>query len=128
VAIKISETGLQTMLSSFLSSEAMLLKLYTSDVTPTSTTALSTLVEASGNGYAEVSLSGTSNWNITAGTATLTAPVTWTFTGAVGDVYGYYIVGASTGNLIAAEKFATGPYTVATNGDKITVSITITVA
>ena len=128
MAIQISGTGLQTMLSSFLSSETMLLRLYTSDVTPTSTTALSTLSEVSGNGYAEVSLSGTSNWNITNGTATLTSPVTWTFTGAVGDVYGYYIVGASTGNLIAAERFATGPYTVATNGDSITVSITITVA
>jgi len=97
-------------------------------VTPTSTTALSTLSEVSGNGYAEVSLSGTSNWNITNGTATLIAPVTWTFTGAVGNVYGYYIVGGTSGSLIAAERFATGPYTVATNGDSITVSITITVA
>ena len=127
MAIKISATGINTMLTSFLGSEDQILKLYTNDVTPTASTTVSQFTEASGNGYASITLNASSNWSVAAGVAT-TTPQTWNFTGALGSVYGYYLVGATSGSLLAAEKFDNGPYTVSVNGDSITVSITISLA
>ena len=127
MAIQLSSTGINTMLSSFLESEDQILKLYSNDVDPTATTTLSQFTEVAGGGYAEKNLTAVSNWSVAAGVAT-TTPQTWDFTGAAGSVYGYYLVGASTGNLLAAEKFDNGPYTVAVTGDKITVSITLSLS
>ena len=127
MAIQLSTTGIDTMLSSFLGSEDQILKLYSNDVDPTASTTVSQFTEVAGGGYAEKTLNAVSNWSVAAGVAT-TTPQTWEFTGAAGDVYGYYLVGASTGNLLAAEKFDNGPYTVAVDGDKITVSITLSLA
>ena len=127
MAIQLSSTGINTMLSSFLESEDQILKLYSNDVDPTATTTVSQLTEVTGGGYAAKTLNMSSNWSVAAGVAT-TTPQTWEFDAAAGDVYGYYLVGATSGSLLAAEKFDNGPYTVAVDGDKITVSITISLA
>jgi hypothetical protein len=127
VAIQLTSTGINTMLSAFLGSEDQILKLYSNDVDPIVSTTVSQFTEVTGGGYAEKNLNASSNWSVAAGIAT-TTPQTWEFTGAAGEVYGYYLVGATSGNLLAAEKFENGPYTVAVSGDKITVSITISLA
>jgi hypothetical protein len=44
---------------------------------------------------------------------------TWTFTGALGNVYGYYTTRASSGDLVYAERFTDGPYNIVNNGDQI---------
>jgi len=135
VAIQLSTTGIDTMLSSFLSAEDYILKLYSNDVDPTATTTINEFQEVSGGGYAEISLSSGS-WNISQGVATLKNSQTWEFNTDPGDagmaitVYGYYLVG--TGSLqqlvIAAEKFDNGPYSITVDGDKITVNITLSLA
>ena len=135
MAIQLSSTGIDTMLTSFLNAEEYKLKLYSNDVDPTATTTLSQFQEVSGGGYVERSLTG-GNWNVTNGVATLKTPQEWEFNADPGDVgmsitvYGYYLVG--TGSLqqlvIAAEKFDNGPYNVTVDGDKITVSITLSLA
>ena len=127
MAIQLTSTGINTMLSAFLGSEDQILKLYSNDVDPIVSTTVSQFTEVTGGGYAEKNLNASSNWSVAAGIAT-TTPQTWEFTGAAGEVYGYYLVGATSGNLLAAEKFENGPYTVAVSGDKITVSITISLA
>jgi len=126
VAIQLTTTGINTMLSSFLGSEGQILKLYSNDVDPEVSTTVTQFTEFTGDGYSAKTLEST-NWSVAAGVAT-TTPQTWEFTGATGEVYGYYLVGASTGSLIAAEKFSNGPYTVAVSGDKITVSITLSLS
>ena len=126
MAIQLTTTGINTMLSSFLGSEGQILKLYSNDVDPEASTTVTQFTEFTGDGYSEKTLEST-NWSVSAGVAT-TTPQTWEFTGATGEVYGYYLVGASTGKLIAAEKFSNGPYTVAVSGDKITVSITLSLS
>lgn len=126
MAIQLTTTGINTMLSSFLGSEGQILKLYSNDVDPGASTTVTQFTEFTGDGYSGKTLEST-NWSVAAGVAT-TAPQTWEFTGATGEVYGYYLVGASTGTLLAAEKFSNGPYTVAVSGDKITVSITISLS
>lgn len=126
MAIQLTSTGINTMLSAFLGSEDQTLKLYSNDVDPETSTTASQFTEVSGEGYAVKTL-GSSDWSVAAGVAT-TTPQTWQFTGAAGAVYGYYLVGATSGNLLAAEKFENGPYTVSVSGDKITVSITISLS
>jgi len=126
VAIQLTSTGINTMLSAFLESEDQTLKLYSNDVDPETSTTASQFTEVSGEGYVVKTLES-SDWSVAAGVAT-TTPQTWQFTGAAGAVYGYYLVGATSGNLLAAEKFENGPYTVSVSGDKITVSITISLA
>ena len=126
MAIQLTSTGINTMLSAFLGSEDQTLKLYSNDVDPEASTTASQFTEVTGGGY-DVKTLGSGDWSVAAGVAT-TTPQTWQFTGAAGEVYGYYLVGATSGNLLAAEKFENGPYTVAVSGDKITVSITISLS
>src|SRR5687768_17455957 len=72
--------------------ENLVLRLYTNNITPAETDTLATYTEASGNGYASISLTG-ATWVVTSGNPTSAAyPVqTFTFTGALGNVYGYHI-------------------------------------
>ncbi len=56
------------------------------------------------------------------------AAQTFTFTGALGNVYGYYLTRASGGELIYAEIFSNGPYDIQNNGDTITVTPQISAA
>ena len=135
MAIQLSSTGIDTMLTSFLNAEDYILKLYSNDVDPTASTTITQFQEVSGGGYAEIELSG-GNWNVANGVATLKNPQTWEFNTDPGDagmsitVYGYYLVG--TGSLqqlvIASEKFDNGPYNVTVDGDKITVNITLSLS
>ena len=135
MAIQLTSTGIDTMLTSFLDAEEYKLKLYSNDVDPTTTTSINQFQEVSGGGYVERSLTG-GNWNVANGVATLKTPQEWEFNTDPGDagmaitVYGYYLVG--TGSLqqlvIAAEKFDNGPYTITVDGDKITVDITLSLA
>ena len=74
--------------------QTLLLKLYTNNYTPVETSTEANFTVATGFGYADVSLTPAS-WTITPGNPTSAAfpQQTFTFTGALGNVYGYYIVG-----------------------------------
>jgi hypothetical protein len=50
----------------------------------------------------------------------------WTFTGALGNVYGYYITDAAETTLLWAERFTGAPFNVQNNGDTITVTLQLT--
>jgi hypothetical protein len=109
------------------SQEVLLLKLFTSNTTPADTDTLATYTVSSGNGYADISLNG-ANWVLTSGDPGQAAypQQTWTFTGAAGNVYGYLIVGQTSGDLIVAERFTDGPYNITQAGDAIKVTPVIT--
>lgn len=130
MALVVPNTGEQDMLEAFLNKTApenLTLKLFTSNTTPGETDTAATFTEASGNGYAAVALTA-ANWTVTQGapTSAVYPEQTFTFTGALGNVYGYYIVGTTSGKLKWAERFTNGPYNIATNGDQIKVTPTIT--
>lgn len=103
------------------------LKLFTSNTTPAETDTAATFTEASGNGYAAINLTG-SSWVFTPGAPSQAAYAeqTFTFTGALGNVYGYFVIQQGTGTLLWAERFTGAPFNIANNGDQIKVTPVIT--
>jgi len=107
--------------------EDLVLKLYSSDTTPSESDTELTYTETSGGGYADVPLTAAS-WTVTPGSPSTAAypEVTFTFTGAAGNVYGYYVVQATSGALMWAERFTNAPLNIQNNGDEIRITLQIT--
>lgn len=101
----------------------LVLKLYTNNITPAETDTAATYTEATGNGYSAITLTG-SSWSISGGSGSY-AQQTFSFTGALGNVYGYFLVQATSGILVAAERFSGAPLNIANNGDQIKITPTI---
>lgn len=108
--------------------QTLILRLYSNNKTPAETDTEADYTEAAGSGYSSISLTGAS-W----GAASLGAPSsiayaqqTFTLTGALGNVYGYYLTQTTSGKLVYAERFSDGPYNIQNNGDQIKVTPTIT--
>lgn len=59
-------------------------------------------------------------WRISS--AATYAQQTFTFTGALGNVYGYYLNRTTGTDLMVAERFSDGPYNITANGDQIKVT------
>lgn len=109
MAILVPNEGEAQMLAIILgkaSSETLQLKLYSNDITPAETDTASTYTEVSGHGYAAQSFSP-ADFTIAEGAPSIATPTakTFTFTGAAGNVYGYYVVGATSGKVYWAERF-----------------------
>lgn len=104
--------------------EDLVLKLYTNNITPAKDDEASSYLEASGFGYAGIVLPGAS-WGAAAFGSIAAPQQIFTFTGALGNVYGYFIVQQSSGILVYAERFSNGPYPIMTSGDKIEITPTI---
>jgi hypothetical protein len=91
--------------------ENLLYKLFTNNITPAETDTAGSYTEASGGGYADIELTG-SSWVITPGAPAQAAYAQqeWTFSGALSggaSLYGYYALRAVTLDLMFAERFAT---------------------
>lgn len=132
MTLRVPSNGESRLLSFMLGKtalESFVVKLYTNNVTPGESDSAGTYTELSGSGYSSVTLTA-ANWTVTAGDPTSASypQITWTFTGAAGNVYGYFVVGQSSGQLLWAERFSDGPYNVALSGDQIKVTPTITLA
>jgi hypothetical protein len=107
--------------------ENLTLKLYTNNITPGESDVAATYTEATGFGYAAKTLVP-GDWTVTPGApcAALAPPQVWTFTGALGNVYGYFLVGATSALLYWAERFTAAPFNPQNNGDTITVTPRVT--
>lgn len=130
MALVVPNAAEKAMLENFLNKTApenLTLKLYTNNITPGETNVAGDFTEASGSGYAAASLNA-ANWTVTEGAPTegVYPEVVFTFTGALGNVYGYFLVGATSGAIKWAERFTNGPYNIANNGDQIKVTPKIT--
>lgn len=107
--------------------ETLVLKLYSNDVTPAKTDVVAGYTEVSGNGYSAKTLTP-GNFVLTAGDPSTAAypQQTFSFTGAAGNIYGYFVVRATTGDLMFANRFSNAPINIANNGDEIRITLTIT--
>ena len=128
MAIVFPDAGENIVLEALVNKTApqnLVLRLYTSNTTPGESDTAGTYTEASGSGYSAITLTGAS-WGSASGGSISYAQQTFTFSGALGNVYGYYLTQASSGTLVAAERFTDGPYNIANNGDQIKITPTIT--
>lgn len=131
MSLIVPNTGKQKMLEYMLgvdtSVENVVLRLYTNDVTPTVNSIHGDFTAlAAGTGYSPITLTP-SSWTITSGNATYPQQ-TWTFTGSVGNIYGYYASTETSNELLMAERFNGAPFNIASNGDVINVTLGITVS
>lgn len=106
--------------------EAQTLKLYESATTPAEGDTAGSYTEATIAGYASVALAR-ATWNgasTSTGTTSKTYPQqTFTFTGS-GTIYGYFVIGTTSGTILWSEKlFASGQAFANTDQLKLTLSI-----
>jgi len=122
MAIIVPNVGEEAMVELILAVD-MTLKLYTNNITPSETDTDATYTEASGSGYAAKTLTS-GDWVITPGAPTeaVCTQQTFTFSGALGAVYGYFVIRTSDGVLLWAERLPSAPFTVANAGDQIKVT------
>jgi hypothetical protein len=115
--------ALSLLVNKVTTTENLILGLFTNNYTPIETTVLGDLTEATGSGYAAKTLTGAS-WTVTGGAPTTAsyAAQQFTFSGALGNVYGYFFKRASSGDLIAAEVFSGAPFNVASTNHSITIT------
>jgi hypothetical protein len=99
------------------------LKLFASDTTPADSDLAATFTEASFVGYSAITLTGAS-WTITQNAPTSATYSAQTFSSTAdqtaSSVYGYYITRST--DLVFAERFTDGPYTIETSSDYIVVA------
>lgn len=105
------------------------LRLFKSNTTPAETDAIGTYTEATFSGYAEKALVAT-NWIVTEGAPSDASAAQQTFASdadqTAESVYGYYYARATSGELVAAERFTSAPFTIENNGDQILITPVIT--
>jgi len=99
-----------------------ILRLYTNNLTPSDSTVTGDITQATGSGYAAVTLDG-DDWTVAtlAGVTTAAHPeVTFTFNAAI-TIYGYYIT-TETGDLIWLERFTGAPFTFPSGGGELAIT------
>ena len=105
--------------------ENLVLRLYQNNITPGETDTAGTYTEATFTGYSSITLTGAS-WSVTGSTASY-AQQTFTSTAdqASQSIYGYYMTRVTSLDLVYAERFTDGPYTIVNNGDNIKITPSI---
>lgn len=119
-------SGRGTMLALIVNAgqpEDLVLKLFTNDIVPRDDDDHLSYAEATGFGYAPITLDG-KKWKGEKGppVSVQYAQQTFQFTGPIGKLYGYYLVQQKSKKLMWAERFADGPYHVVYAGSKIEVT------
>ncbi len=105
----------------------LVLKLYKNSYTPVAGSTEANFTEANFTGYAAITLAG-ANWVVTLASPSYAAYPQQTFTSSADqttqNIYGYYLVQATSGKIMGAEAFAT-PYPISNNGDTIKITPTL---
>jgi len=106
--------------------QTLVIKLYSNNRTPTKLDTATDYTEVVGFGYSSQNLT-TSSFTFTEGDPSIAAypQLTYSFTGAAGNVYGYYVTQQVSGTLMFANRFSNAPINIANNGDEIRITLTI---
>ena len=111
--------------------ENVVLRLYKTNVTPGNSDTTASYTESTFTGYAAVTCTSGS-WTITGGAPTTvnqTSATTFTVSGTTSETcYGYFVTAANSSTLCWAEKFSDGPYTLTNVGDKVIITLQMTVS
>jgi hypothetical protein len=106
----------------------VILRLYTSNTTPAEGSTFASFTEATEAGYANVTLTGGTDWTINTTTNVTTAQYAqqvFSFTTAA-TVYGYFQSDNAGTTCLIAERFDGAPFTLPSGGGQITVTPKIT--
>ena len=107
------------------SPEALILKLYSNNYDGLEASTAASFTEVSGGGYAAKALTR-AGWGAAVAADPSYIPYgsgqVFAFTGAVAAVVGYFLVGATSGNLYWAERMYAGAGQAFANGDSLTVT------
>lgn len=129
MALMFPNTGENLVLEMIVNKTAaqnLVLKLYSSNTTPSETDTAGTYTEATFSGYAALTLTG-SSWGAASGSI---AYAQQTFThdggGVSNSIYGYFVVQATSGILLYAERDGSAPFTLTNVGDNVKLTPTIT--
>ena len=121
----VPDVGEAFLLDLLVNSANRVLKLFTNNLTPSDSTTLSGITEASGSGYSSITLTG-GNWTVATVSGVTTASFaeqTFSFTGAA-TVYGYYVTTAGGSPvLLWVERFTGAPFTLPSGGGQIGCSL-----
>jgi hypothetical protein len=107
--------------------ETLVLRLFTNNRIPAKTDETADYTQLTGYGYSQVTLTP-GNFVFTPGDPSTAAypQITFTFSGAAGFIYGYFVVTASTNQLVFANRFTNSPIQIANAGDEIRITVTLT--
>lgn len=102
--------------------------LYSNARTPSKDDTVAEYTEVASGGYAEEEITP-GDWTVdySSGTTTMEATVTFTFTGAVAQIYGFYITNNARTVLFHAEEFSDAPVSIGGGGgtEDVTISIAL---
>jgi hypothetical protein len=119
------QLALQNLVN-YAAPQTLILRLYSNNQTPTELDIASNYTEVSGYGYTSTTLTPSSFVFAEGVPTTATYPtITYTFTGAAGYIYGYFVTQSSSNALVFANRFTNAPIQIANNGDQIRVTLTI---
>lgn len=104
--------------------ETLSVRLFVNDYIPVEASTLSSFVEASTYGYTPLTVSA-SSWTLTAGDPTYgtTPELMFPFSGPAGNMYGYFVVGTTSGKVYWAERFGNGPINIQNVNDRAIVPL-----
>lgn len=132
MALLVPNVGEELALKNFLNHTApqnQVMDLYTGNITPAEGDTAATYTAATGSGYAQKSLTG-SSWTVTPGAPTEAAyaqqTFSWSGVPTPATMYGYFVRQAVSGILMWAERFTGAPYTIANAADQVLVTPKIT--
>jgi len=104
------------------------LHLYANDVTPSDSTVVGDLTQATSSGYAPITLVS-SNWTTTQSSGVTTAVYSEkTFSFSTDAVcYGYYVT-STTGQLLWLERFSGAPFSIPDGGGSVSITNKLTLS
>lgn len=127
MALLVPDVGEVELLSRMLNKNApadVVLRLYTNNRTPAEADTVASYTESTGTGYSAITLTGAS-WTVATAAGTTTgeyAQQTFTYTGAEANIYGYYVTDATPTDLLWAEIFSDGPYSIPAGGGSVKIT------
>lgn len=129
MALNFPDSGENLVLEMIVNKTApqnLVIKLYKNNITPSDTDTAGTYTEATFPGYAAITLTGASWSAASGGTIAYGSQQTYSCTGtSTDDIYGYFVVQASSGTLLYSERDANAPLAIRVNGDNIKITPTI---
>lgn len=127
MALLVPDVGERELLGRALNKETpddVIIHLYTNNKTPAEGDVLGGYTEATAAGYASITLTGAS-WTISTVSNTTTgeyAQVSFDFTAAEPNIYGYYVTDNANSILLWAERFSDGPYAIPSGGGSVKIT------